>query len=218
MSIEKLCLKDKVLGFWRSKIAKRIKSFYTTFTNLYSPIPTGMLQNLLFIKSLMQWPPNGGPSSSQASFVRTAAKLWITKNNNVSGRGRTREPPPPLALPPNTATALTLKYEIYLFLLSPLSYSFRMVQLLNHCMRCVYSFHSYSHFLLTFGSFVAAIVFDFHYDRKEKRKVEMENKPFLPEWTDLYCFKFPIRVRAVWIICRKTLVNNCIKSYNIKRH
>lgn len=53
---------------------------------------------------------------------------------------------------------------------------------------------------------------------KKKRKVESENRQFLPEWTDLYCFVLPNRVGAVpvCIICHQTVA--IIKSSNIKRH
>ncbi|CAH1993089.1 unnamed protein product [Acanthoscelides obtectus] len=52
----------------------------------------------------------------------------------------------------------------------------------------------------------------------KKRKVEVENRLFLPEWTDLYCFTLPNRAGAVpkCLICQQTVA--LIKSSNIKRH
>lgn len=52
----------------------------------------------------------------------------------------------------------------------------------------------------------------------KKRKVEYENRQFLPEWTDLYCFTLPNRAGAVpmCLICNQTVA--IIKSSNIKRH
>jgi hypothetical protein len=53
---------------------------------------------------------------------------------------------------------------------------------------------------------------------KKKRKVESENRQFLLEWTDLYCFTMPNRVGAVpvCLICTQTVA--IVKSSNIKRH
>jgi len=53
---------------------------------------------------------------------------------------------------------------------------------------------------------------------RKKRKVEAENRQFLAEWTDLYCFTLPNRVGAlpVCLICQQTVA--IIKSSNLKRH
>lgn len=53
---------------------------------------------------------------------------------------------------------------------------------------------------------------------RKKRKVEAENRQFLPEWTDLYCFTLPNLVGAspVCLICQQTVA--IIKSSNMKRH
>lgn len=54
-------------------------------------------------------------------------------------------------------------------------------------------------------------------DRK-KRKVDSENRKFLTEWTEQYCFTLPDRPGAVpvCLICNKTVA--LIKSTNLKRH
>ncbi|XP_060846419.1 general transcription factor II-I repeat domain-containing protein 2-like [Rhopalosiphum padi] len=53
---------------------------------------------------------------------------------------------------------------------------------------------------------------------RKKRKVEAENRQFLAEWTDLYCFTLPNRVGALPVcsICQQTVA--IIKSSNLKRH
>ncbi|KAK4871913.1 hypothetical protein RN001_016037 [Aquatica leii] len=52
----------------------------------------------------------------------------------------------------------------------------------------------------------------------KKRKVDSENKRFLAEWTEQYCFTLPDRPQAVpvWLICNKTVA--IVKSGNLKRH
>lgn len=52
----------------------------------------------------------------------------------------------------------------------------------------------------------------------KKRKVDSENRKFLTEWTELYCFMLPERTGAVpvCLICNKTVA--IIKSGNLKRH
>jgi len=53
---------------------------------------------------------------------------------------------------------------------------------------------------------------------RKKRKVDSENRQFLQEWTDLYCFIFPngIGTKPVCLICHQTVA--IIKSSNMKRH
>lgn len=52
----------------------------------------------------------------------------------------------------------------------------------------------------------------------KKRKVDSENRKFLAEWTEQYCFTLPERPQAVpvCLICNKTVA--IIKSGNLKRH
>lgn len=52
----------------------------------------------------------------------------------------------------------------------------------------------------------------------KKRKVDSENRRFLIEWTEQYCFTLPDRSQAVpvCLICNKTVA--IIKSGNLKRH
>lgn len=52
----------------------------------------------------------------------------------------------------------------------------------------------------------------------KKRKVDNENRKFLTEWTEQYCFTLPERPGAVpvCLICNKTVA--LIKSANLKRH
>lgn len=53
---------------------------------------------------------------------------------------------------------------------------------------------------------------------KKKRKVDSENRSFLPEWTDQYLFILPNKTGAlpVCLICQQTVA--IIKSSNVKRH
>lgn len=52
----------------------------------------------------------------------------------------------------------------------------------------------------------------------KKRKVDNENRKFLAEWTEQYCFTLPDRPQAVpvCLICNKTVA--IVKSGNLKRH
>ncbi|KAE9543708.1 hypothetical protein AGLY_002104 [Aphis glycines] len=52
---------------------------------------------------------------------------------------------------------------------------------------------------------------------RKKRKVEAENRQFLVEWTDLYCFTFSNRVGAlpVCLICQQTVA--IIKRSNLRK-
>ncbi|KAF2885903.1 hypothetical protein ILUMI_20270 [Ignelater luminosus] len=52
----------------------------------------------------------------------------------------------------------------------------------------------------------------------KKRKVDSENRRFLAEWTEQYCFTLPDRPQAVpvCLICNKTVA--IVKSGNLKRH
>jgi hypothetical protein len=52
----------------------------------------------------------------------------------------------------------------------------------------------------------------------KKRKIDSENRKFMNEWTELYCFILPERVGAipVCLICNSTVA--IIKSGNLKRH
>ncbi|CAK1582797.1 unnamed protein product [Parnassius mnemosyne] len=52
----------------------------------------------------------------------------------------------------------------------------------------------------------------------KKRKVDSENRRFLAEWTEEYCFTLPDRPQAVpvCLICNKTVA--IVKSGNLKRH
>lgn len=52
----------------------------------------------------------------------------------------------------------------------------------------------------------------------KKRKVDSENRKFLVEWTEQYCFTLPDRPNAVpvCLICNKTVA--IVKSANLKRH
>lgn len=52
----------------------------------------------------------------------------------------------------------------------------------------------------------------------KKRKVDSENRKFLPEWTEQYCFTLPDRPKAVpvCLLCNKTVA--IVKSGNLKRH
>lgn len=52
----------------------------------------------------------------------------------------------------------------------------------------------------------------------KKRKVDSENRKFLSEWTDQYCFTLPDKPGSVpvCLICNKTVA--IIKSSNLKRH
>lgn len=52
----------------------------------------------------------------------------------------------------------------------------------------------------------------------KKRKVDSENRKFLTEWTEQYCFTLPDRPGAVpvCLICNKTVA--LVKSANLKRH
>lgn len=52
----------------------------------------------------------------------------------------------------------------------------------------------------------------------KKRKVDSENRRFLEEWTEQYCFTLPDRPQAVpvCLICNKTVA--IVKSGNLKRH
>lgn len=52
----------------------------------------------------------------------------------------------------------------------------------------------------------------------KKRKVDSENRRFLTEWTEQYCFMLPDRPQAVpvCLICNKTIA--IVKSGNLKRH
>lgn len=52
----------------------------------------------------------------------------------------------------------------------------------------------------------------------KKRKVDSENRRFLEEWTEQYCFTLPDRPQAVpvCLICNKTVA--LVKSGNLKRH
>lgn len=52
----------------------------------------------------------------------------------------------------------------------------------------------------------------------KKRKVDSENRKFLTEWTEQYCFTLPDRPRVVpvCLICNKTVA--IVKSANLKRH
>lgn len=53
---------------------------------------------------------------------------------------------------------------------------------------------------------------------KKRRKVEIENRQFLPEWTYQYSFILPDRAGAlpVCLICHQTVA--VMKVFNIKRH
>lgn len=52
----------------------------------------------------------------------------------------------------------------------------------------------------------------------KKRKVDSENRKFLTEWVEQYCFTLPDRPKAVpvCLICNKTVA--IVKSANLKRH
>lgn len=50
------------------------------------------------------------------------------------------------------------------------------------------------------------------------RKVDNENRKFLAEWTEKYCFTLPVRAGAVpvCLICNSTVA--VVKCANLKRH
>jgi len=52
----------------------------------------------------------------------------------------------------------------------------------------------------------------------KKRKVDSENRRFLAEWTEQYCFTLPDRPQTVpvCLICNKTVA--IVKNGNLKRH
>lgn len=56
------------------------------------------------------------------------------------------------------------------------------------------------------------------YTNAKRRKVETENRQFLPEWTDLYCFILPVRPGAlpVCLICHQTIA--VMKVFKVKCH